>query len=365
MRTPRRLALAGFALLAAACEGTYNPQPERPFLAPALVAGLESSGVSVGNSTPNLAWLWSSAGRADLTPRTQGAYASAVACAGADVYAAGAVDIGAYGDAAAYWKNGTAVVLTDGTSQDSAQAILVAGADVYVAGQYRYHPAYWRNGSAVVVSDGAFPNGGWGAGTARAIALSGGDVLVAGDEVTEVEVAPSSYVSTNSARLWRNGVATNLTDGLHGAQALGLAVSGGDVHVAGFEADDAGYFLATVWKNGVAQRLPQGSFGAVATSIALAGADVYVAGYQGNGSTVFATYWKNGVPVALGDGNRESAALSIAVVETGGGLLPVRRSVMVAGYQGNTAMLWRDGVATALSDGKQFATATGVSAACR
>jgi len=92
------------------------------------------------------------------------------------------------------------------------------------------------------------------------------------------------------------------------------------VYVAGFEASGAydptfGEYaaVAMIWKNGVATKLTDGTRGAVAHSVALSGSDVYVAGSQADGAHAVAVVWKNGVATKLTDGTRDAHAYSIAV----------------------------------------------------
>ena len=68
------------------------------------------------------------------------------------------------------------------------------------------------------------------------------------------------------ATLWKNGVATRLTDGTWEAYARSVAVSGGDVYATGYEYDGA-HYIAKVWKNGVATDLTDGTHQARANSI--------------------------------------------------------------------------------------------------
>jgi hypothetical protein len=85
----------------------------------------------------------------------------------------------------------------------------------------------------------------------------------------------------------------------------GIAISGSDVYVAGWESI-SGKDIACYWKNGVKTVL-DGTWG---RDIAVSGSDVYVAGVD-RGEIVVACYWKNGVKTVL-DTNT-SMALGIAL----------------------------------------------------
>ena len=107
---------------------------------------------------------------------------------------------------------------------------------------------------------------------------------------------------SNTAILWKNGVAQNLTDETSVGIAYSVFVSGSDVYVAGSR--------AILWKNGVEQNITDGTR---ARSVFVSGSDVYVAGYGRNHiNAVVAKVWKNGVEQNLSGG---SMAYSIFVVE--------------------------------------------------
>ncbi len=214
----RNASLAGLA--AALIVGGCSPEPD------VYVAGWEWNGTAL------VAKVWKNGAATALSDGTQGALATAVAVSGGDVFVAGGVD-GGGADIATYWKNGAAVPLTDGATQAFANAIAVSGADVYVAGYQGATAMYWRNGAPVALTNGVYD------ADALAVAVSGGDVYVAGWEVEVTEVAPGSFIITNVAKVWKNGVATALTDGTNPAVARDIAVVGPDVYVAGAEREDA------------------------------------------------------------------------------------------------------------------------------
>ncbi len=71
-----------------------------------------------------------------------------------------------------------------------------------------------------------------------------------------------------------------------------------DVYVAGNESNGT-KDVAKVWKNGVATSLSNGANDARANSVYVSGTDVYVAGYESNGTKSVAKVWKNGVATSL------------------------------------------------------------------
>ena len=125
----------------------------------------------------------------------------------------------------------------------------------------------------------------WPAGTnsnAASVFVSGSDVYVAG-------------VVNNVATLWKNGVATSLSEGA--SSSTSVFVSGSDVYVAG-EVDN----VATLWKNGAPASLPAGAY-AHPKSVFVSGSDVYICGPNGFGAVL----WKNGVATALTDATYASS----------------------------------------------------------
>jgi hypothetical protein len=257
-----------------------------------------------------------------------------------DVYVAGHVWNEAEIPVATVWTNGVATALTDGTYGAWANSLAVVGSEVYVVGSERrgmpspyggLHdvPTVWRNGVATPLTDGTY------VAQASSVAVSGDDVYVVGyASIGTHEIAKGPH---DVSVLWKNGVATWLTDGTRDAQATSVALSGSDVYVVGWDSIDDHHAVATVWKNGVATRLTNGARYAEAASVAVSGSDVYVVGHDGQAATI----WKNEVVTALTDGSQTAYASSVAVSGS---------DVYVVGLVGEVAVAWRNGVALRLTD---------------
>ena len=157
--------------------------------------------------------------------------------------------------------------------------------DVYVVGNNDGGIAIWKNGEVQNLTDG----NSWA--TASSIFVSEGNVYIAGFKLGE-----------SVGIIWKNGMAQHLSDG----KAISLYVSGKDVYVAGVgDWDEENINTVKLWKNGVAQNLTNNGY---AHSVFVFGNDVYVTGEIGNQAVL----WKNGVREDLTKGYY---AVSVFVVE--------------------------------------------------
>lgn len=209
--------------------------------------------------------------------------------------------------------------------------------NVYVAGYEHNGPVgsssthavakLWKNGIPVNLSDGSrstFP---------ASVFVQGNDVFVCGNEENN---------NVPMAMYWKNGIPFKLSPGIINTVALSITVVGNDVYVAGFSMTMGGSH-AMYWKNGNPVYLSYSTYGySSAYSIAVSGSDIYVAGQDDVGQAV---YWKNGNPVVH---SSDSRALSMVVegndVYLAGisfGYLPGSRS----------AIVWKNGVPMQLMDG--------------
>lgn len=182
----------------------------------------------------------------------------------------------------------------------------------------------------------------------------------------------------NTAKYWKNGVATNLTDGVSPSHTNALFIAGNDVYVAGSANGKGTYWKngtpVTVgastlysiyvsgsdvyatsadvyWKNGIAIELTDGKYYSEARSIYVAGNDIHIVGREHNGSKYIAKYWKNGVATPLSDGTTHANALALAVSGA---------DVHIVGYDGAKAKYWKNGVATSLTDGTTSSSANAI-----
>jgi hypothetical protein len=142
-----------------------------------------------------------------LTNGCNDGFVASVFVSGTDVYAVGWENNKSLNDIAKIWKNGTAVPLpvTSTTATSFICGISVIGSDVIAAGTDAGKPIAWKNTTAT-----AFPN----TGDLSWQFVLNNDVYLAGYEGS----------TTTKAIVWKNGVATSLTNGTNNATATGVFV---------------------------------------------------------------------------------------------------------------------------------------------
>jgi len=214
-----------------------------------------------------------------------------------------------------------------------------------------YVAKLWKNGVTQNLTDGTvFDTSAnvymTSSAEANSVFVSGDDIYVAGREQCNLR---GDYI----VKLWKNGEAQNFTDGFAGSSAISVFVSANDVYVAGVDG-----YIAKLWKNGIGQNLTDGTRYAAAISVFVSDNNVYVAGDEYNEQYIcIAKLWKNGIAQNLTDGTRYAAATSVFVSDN---------NVYVAGNELNgqegiwTAKLWKNGIAQNLTDGTHDAWANSV-----
>jgi len=251
-----------------------------------------------------VAKLWKNGVAQDLT---DGMEAHSVFVSGSDVYVAG---VGM--SVAKLWKNGVTQTLPM-VAVNSSVSVFVSKNDVYLTGgDYLLKNGVAQNLSCDESTVFTMTN---------SVYVVGNDVYVAGYEI-RFKDGQYYYCAT----LWKNGVAQYLTDErTQRVEATSVFVSGRDMYVAGYDYVDYtniygthSVSVAKLWKNGVAQNLSNGNengFNARANSVYVAGRDIYVAGYEDSGALrkYVAKLWKNGVAQNLTDGNSYAVAMCVFV----------------------------------------------------
>lgn len=219
-----------------------------------------------------IATVWKNGVVTSLTDGTNSATAMDVIVAGEDVYVVG-YEMDNNSKQAKVWKNGTPTNLTNNYVDSIAEKIIVSGSDVYIKGTVvengRYQVKLWKNGVELYSPKADI----------YSFAVDKSDVYMVGRE--------GGY-----AKVWKNGVGTNLTNGNAYSTGYNIEVKGNDVYVVGIESV-GGVSVARLWKNGIASSLSDGKFNATASSISIVENDIYVSGSEEN-SKYTSKIWKNG-----------------------------------------------------------------------
>ena len=213
--------------------------------------------VYVAGSVQNnrsIAVVWKNGVPQYLTNDSYNAYAQSVFVSGDDVYVAGYIA----GSFAILWKNGVAQYLTNGNDWAYAESVYVSGDDVYVAGAEGYFwpvAKLWKNGveqnlKFIGTNLRGEPTN---MSEANSVFVSNNDVFTSGTEFWDISFFPT---------LWINDERQSLS----GHQTFSVFVLGNDVFVAGIY---AGFTTtrARLWKNGVVQDLTDGKNDAEARSV--------------------------------------------------------------------------------------------------
>ncbi|MEZ4809961.1 MAG: Ig-like domain-containing protein [Allomuricauda sp.] len=194
-------------------------------------------------------------------------------------------------------------------------------------------------------------------GTVTTLAVGTTTITVSVDNASatcSVTVSPDVYVAgfktingTYVARVWRNGAATDITDGSNNAQAYSVFVDRDDrVYVVGNEQIN-GIYVAMLWEleGGEvvkAAQLPSQGNEAYARSVFVNDNGIsFVAGWQKNNGANEAMLWRNQVADPL-PGTGLGGAFAFSVFVAGGG------NVHVAGTKQGVAEIWENGVPTDL-----------------
>ncbi|MDR2133897.1 MAG: hypothetical protein LBP27_02225 [Treponema sp.] len=254
-----------------------------------------------------------------------------IAVSGGKVYVAGQYMDGGHWQPCYWLVEGGAAVrkplgLPGGGISGTAWAAAVSGSAVYIAGQYRdsgneQKPCYWTvQGGTNTTHALGLPGGGI-SGTARAAAVSGGVVYIAGAYRDSGANSKPCYWTvqggTNTAH------ALSLPSGATDGVILALAVSGSSVHAAGDSIKDGKenpcYWTIDGEENTVSgltvpEGFPRGGAYGIAVS---SGGNVYISGFgldePEEDKYIYAPcYWKDGTLVELDLGSSSSGGAGAA-----------------------------------------------------
>lgn len=219
---------------------------------------------------------------------------------------------------------------SDNSSNEETKATVK---DIYVCGyekktnEGKFIATVWKNGVATSLTDG----------TKNADAY---DIFVAGKNIYVV----GSELNSNGdpvAKIWINGAPQILTDepNSYGEKVI---VSNNDIYVLFYVLENDSY-VRKIWKDGVISETQGG-----VTNFAVNNGDVYMVGYDGQ----YAMLWKNGVGSKLTNGEFSSVANDIEIKDN---------NVYIVGSEQSNAKLWKNGVGSNLIDGNLSRTAKEIS----
>jgi hypothetical protein len=283
-----------------------------------------------------------------------------------------------------YWQDTVAHMLPGSDASGSyTWAITYSGNELFVAGQSSEKimgAGYWISGSL------HNPNQDTATLTeVRGICVSSHNIYLAGDGIN----SPADSGVNTYAKIWHDGVTTNLNNSPGLSVAVGVTVaadlntyvawnkgrpnglhiamynknensfvldssyidntcraicsSGSDVYIAG-NLHNGNAYLPVYWKNGAMVKISINGESQIssfyATGIAVSGNDVYISGFENMGLMSYAIYWKNGVKHRVSDGSLYSGGWAIAVSGS---------DVYVAGTANYLPVYWKNDVLHNLS----------------
>jgi hypothetical protein len=245
------------------------------------VAGYENiSGIDVAK-------IWKNGSPISLSEGAWGARANSVCLVNNDVYAVGYSSLvtGSSGTrVATVWKNGVAKILSN--TGYEAVSVQSSGSDIYILGldfsQSDNVVRLWKNEVMLPIND-SYKNA-----SINSIFLSGNDIYAVGRQFKRIN-NNNIYFGT----LWKNNDITypgedegdNLTNAVYvvnsNVYVVGQGYTGTKTTVTGnYTVNEFGVFYAKIWKNGIATALTDKTKQSAANSVFVAGNDVYVTGWE-------------------------------------------------------------------------------------
>lgn len=213
---------------------------------------VSGTNVYVAGSGLNRAKIWKNNMVTILTPQDDDGNANAVYVSGSDIYVTGAnyTSTRLDGGGPVIWKNGVMSYLNQNGGAGVANSIFVSGGNVYVAGDIDGNPVYWKNGVLNFLSK-VTSNGTGDMANVKSIYVNGSDVYVTGS----MNVTGGVFGAGPSAILWKNGIASEITNPSNSTYTHGIAnsvvVVGSEVYIAGIYAgnNDTGGDRGFIWSS--------------------------------------------------------------------------------------------------------------------
>ena len=263
-------------------------------------------------------------------------------CGGSTSYTYTGVDLsnGNYSAIATGTATGNNVNL--GTLTACGNTINVNG--VYIAGSIDNNAVLWKDGVPQLLTNISANQFNHYAYALETI-IYNNDVYVFGEE----DDSTIANGWTGVLKIWKNGVATNITSGTTEVYGRAFDIYNGDIYVTGSETINNTDFLK-VWKNGVGTVLTKDTFDyGLVNDIKVINGDVYICGYltklspSGNytsGNITRPVYWKNGVITILSNTSHYSEAK---------GVFSYNGDVYFTGSDTSLPVYWKNGLRNVFS----------------
>ena len=253
-----------------------------------------------------------------------------------------------------YWQDTTVHYLsgTNGTNS-FARAITWSNGELLIAGQANeWIPTggLWVNATAKNLSLGDTAS----MSDILGVYATGTDIYLVGFGVNSW----SDYGINTYAKIWKNGIVTNLNSSPGFSSAVGVTVVGQDVYVAWTESKKNGYFMAVYNKNQNTFVLDSLSPTVSCHAICSSGSDVYIAGnlYDSVSKKNLAVYWKNGTTIKIPATNEDNTYASGIVAAGNDVYISGEAGLLKTGY----AVYWKNGIEHRITDGSFPATAIAI-----
>ncbi|CAM1346265.1 hypothetical protein [Tenacibaculum crassostreae] len=192
------------------------------------------------------------------------------------------------------WKNGNITNVTNGTSDAYGSAMHVSNSDVYIVGDQdnsstdNRDQKLWKNGVEVSLAD-VTP----GVTFLKDVSYSNNTLYLLGYDIIN---------NKNRIKLWKNGVASYVTDGTTNSIPQKIYVDNDDVYILGRTQNDTNSkTVLTVWKNGVSSSLTDGNNSVFARDIFVSNGNVYVLGREVIDAVTISKLWVNGLEKTIFD----------------------------------------------------------------
>jgi hypothetical protein len=221
---------------------------------------------------------------------------------GNDIYVVGFRVNNTSSNAGTIWKNGVPIYIESNGKYSHANVITVVNNEVYIGGDISGVATIWKNG---VPNSNIMTPPAPTFSTVEAISVSNNIIYAS---ISTSKTSGGSLPNYDyRTKIVKDGLVYDFTKGSSYEDIKSLYTTKSDVYVAGY-AQINGFYKATLWKNGVATTLSDEKGVISMNAICVINNDCYVGGY----TTIFdnstpnpvkignnVTIWKNGLPTYL------------------------------------------------------------------